>query len=49
MLRAALCGYSDAYIVVKGIISIENANNDANYDRKLALTKQCTIYQLQDK
>ena len=49
MLRAALCGYSDAYIVVKGIISIENANNDANYDRKLAFTKQCTIYQLQDK
>ena len=38
MLRAALCDYSDAYIVVKGIISIENANNDANYDRKLAFT-----------
>ena len=35
MLRSVLCDFSDAYIVLKGIISIENASNDAKYDRKL--------------
>ena len=36
MLRSDLCDYSDAYIVVKGKLSVTNPNNDA-YDKKLAL------------
>ena len=35
MLRSDLCDYSDAYIVVKGKITVTNPNNDA-YDKKLA-------------
>ena len=27
MLRSYFCGYSDAYIVVKGNITVEGANN----------------------
>ena len=36
MLRSNLCDFSDAYIVVKGKITVTNPNNDA-YDKKLAL------------
>ena len=36
MLRSDLCGFSDAYIVVKGTITVTNPN-DANYNKKLAL------------
>ena len=35
MLRSDLCDYSDAYIVVKGKITVTNLNNAA-YDKKLA-------------
>ena len=35
MVRSDLCDYSDAYIVVKGKITVTNTNNDA-YDKKLA-------------
>ena len=35
MLRSHLCGYSDAYVVVKGNIIATNPDNDA-YDKKLA-------------
>ena len=35
MLQSDLCDYSDAYIVVKGTITIAKGNND-EYDRKLA-------------
>ena len=35
MLLSNLCDYSDAYIVVKGTIAVENPNNDA-YDKKIA-------------
>ena len=35
MLKSDLCDYSDAYIVVKGKITVANPNNDA-YDKKLA-------------
>ena len=35
MLRSDLCGFSDAYIVVKGTITVLRGNNDA-YDKKLA-------------
>ena len=33
MLQSDLCNYSDVYIVVKGIIIVEDPNNDA-YDKK---------------
>ena len=36
MLRSDLCDYSDAYILVKGTITVENPNN-INYDKKLVL------------
>ena len=29
MLQSDLCNYSDVYIVVKGIITVEDPNNDA--------------------
>ena len=35
MLRSDLCDYSDAYIVVKGTITVTDPNS-ANYDKKLA-------------
>ena len=35
MLRSDLCDFSDAYIVVKGTITVTNPVNDA-YDKKLA-------------
>ena len=35
-MRSDLCDFSDAYIVVKGKITVTNPNNDA-YDKKLAL------------
>ena len=36
VLRSDLCHFSDAYIVVKGTITVANSNNDA-YDKRLAL------------
>ena len=36
MLRSDLCDYSDAYIVVKGTITITDPNNDV-YDKELTL------------
>ena len=36
MLRSALCDYSDAYIVVKGMITVTDPDNDA-YDKGLTL------------
>ena len=35
MLGSDLCDFSDAYIVVKGIVTVTNPNNNA-YDKKLA-------------
>ena len=35
MLQSDLCDYSDAYIFVKGTITITDSN-DANYNKKLA-------------
>ena len=35
MLRSILCDYSDAYIIVKGEITVGEPNNDG-YDKKLA-------------
>ena len=36
MLRSDLCDYFDAYIVVKGSITVANPNNDA-YEKELTL------------
>ena len=36
MLRSDLCDYSDAYIVVKGTITVTDPYNDA-YDKQLTL------------
>ena len=35
MLQSDLCDYSDAYIVVKGTVTVTDLNDDA-YDKKLA-------------
>ena len=37
MLRSDLCDYSDAYVWVKGAITVTNPNNNANFDRRLTL------------
>ena len=36
LLRSDLCHFGDAYIVIKGTITVINPN-DANYNKKLAL------------
>ena len=38
MLQSDLCNYSDAYIVVKGTITVADSNDNA-YDKKLAFLK----------
>ena len=37
MLRSYLCDYSDAYVRVKGKITVTNPNNNDNFDRRLTL------------
>ena len=37
MLRSDLCDYSDAYIVVKGTITVEGAENRYKYNKNLVL------------
>ena len=37
MLRSDLCDYSDAYVWVKGRITVTNPNNNVNFDRRLTL------------
>ena len=37
MLRSDLCDYSDAYVCVKGKITVTDPNNNANFDKRLAL------------
>ena len=37
MLRSDLCDYSDAYVWVKGKITVTGPNNNANFDRRLTL------------
>ena len=37
MLRSDLCDYSDAYVWVKGTITVTNPNNNVNFDRRLTL------------
>ena len=37
MLRSDLCAYSDAYVWVKGTITVTDPNNNVNFDRRLTL------------
>ena len=37
MLRSDLCDYSDAYVWVKGTITITNPNDNANFNKELTL------------
>ena len=37
MLRSDLCDYSDAYVWVRGTITVTNPNSNANLDRRLTL------------
>ena len=47
MLRSDLCDYSDAYIVVNGIISVTRTNANNRRNKKLALKMLCLdrVYQ----
>ena len=42
MLRSDLCDYSDAYIVVKGTITVTNPNND-EYEKELTLKNNARL------
>ena len=47
MLRSSLCDYSDAYIPVKGNITVNNTAADgahANYDNKKVIFKNCAPF-----
>ena len=46
MLRSNLCNYSDAYILVKGNITVNNtaADADANNSNKKVIFKNCAPF-----
>ena len=47
MLRSSLCNYSDAYILVKGNITVNNtaaAGADANNNNKKVIFKNCVPF-----
>ena len=48
MLRSSLCDYSDAYILVKGNISVNNTADAGaaanNVNKKVIFKKYCSIY-----
>ena len=47
MLRSSLCGYSDAYILVKGNITVNNTATDsaaANNTNKTVIFKNCAPF-----
>ena len=47
MLRSSLCDYSDAYILVKGNITVKNTASDgadANNTNKKVIFKNCTLF-----
>ena len=45
VLRSDFCDYSDAYIIVKGTITVASPNNDA-YDKKLAFKNNASFNSL---
>ena len=47
MLKSSLCDYRDAYILVKGTITVNNtaaADADANNTNKKVILKSCTLF-----
>ena len=47
MLKSSLCDYSDAYIIVKGTITVNNtaaADADANNTNKKVIFKNCAPF-----
>ena len=47
MLKSSLCYYSDAYILVKGTITVNNtaaADADANNTNKIVILKNCASF-----
>ena len=47
MLKSSLCYYSDAYILVKGTITVNNtaaADADANNTNKIVILKNCAPF-----
>ena len=47
MLKSSLCDYSEAHILVKGIITVNNnaaANADANNTNKKIIFKNCSLF-----
>ena len=47
MLRSSLCNYSDAYVLVKGNITVNNTvpdGADANNDNKKVIFKNCAPF-----
>ena len=43
MLRSDLCDYSDAYVWVKGKITVTDPNNNVNFDRRLTLKNKAAF------
>ena len=46
-LKSSLCNYSDAYIIVKGTITVQNtatADADANNADKKVIFKNCALF-----
>ena len=43
MLQSNLCDYSDAYIVVKGTITVEGANDRGKHNRSLILKNNASF------
>ena len=47
MLKSSLCDYSDAYILFKGTITVNNtaaADADANNNNKKVIFKNCALF-----
>ena len=44
MLRSSLCGYSDAYILVKGNFTVNNTAAAANNTNKKVIFKNCAPF-----
>ena len=44
MLRSDLCDYSDAYVWIKGTITVTNPNNNVNFDRRLTLKNNAPFF-----
>ena len=49
MLRSDLCDYSDAYVWVKGTISVTNPNNNVNFDKRLTLKNNAPLFRVFQK